>query len=100
MLEGYQIVDLLTTLIITSGLVLVAYSPLPRSIGQAIAHRLMHGRTPKDGALVADARVDELADENVMLKRQLTELEDRLEFAERMIAQARDRTALGTGKAG
>jgi hypothetical protein len=97
MLESYQITELLTTVIIGGVLVLLAYSPLPRSLGQAIAHRLMHGKEPRDAPPVTDARLEAMADEMEMLRRQLDETQGRLDFAERMLTQARERGALGPG---
>lgn len=74
---------------------LVAYSPLPRSIGQAIAHRLMHGRTQGQGSTpLPDPRLDDLLDDNALLRRQLDEMSNRLEFTERMMAQAKEKGLL------
>jgi hypothetical protein len=99
MLESYQITELLTTLMIAGAMVLLAYSPLPRSVGQALAHRLMHGRSPREGA-GADPRVEAMADELMTLRRQLEETLERLEFAERMLAQGRERGLVGGEREG
>ena len=100
MLEGYQITELLTTLMISFSVVLLAYSPFPRSIGQAIAQRLMHGKTPAPGSTpLPDPRLDDLLDDNTILRRQLEEMQERVEFTERMLAQAKDRGMLGAPKA-
>ncbi len=88
MLEGYQITELLTTLMIVCGVGLIAYSPLPRALGQAIAHRLMHGRSAGPVEAATDPRIDAMVDEVSMLRRQLEETQDRLDFTERMLAQA------------
>jgi hypothetical protein len=98
MLEGYQITELLTTLIISASVVLLAYSPLPRHIGQAIGQRLVHGKTAAPGSVPTDPRLDDVLEDNAMLRRQLEEVQDRVEFAERMLAQARERGQLGAGK--
>ena len=59
----------------------LAYSPLPR----AWAHRIMHGK--KGEAQDNDPRIDDLAEDNAMLRRQLEEVQERVEFAERLLAQ-------------
>jgi hypothetical protein len=84
----------LTALIVGGTFVGIAYSPLFRAMG----NRLMHGKVLPEGSVVEDPRVDDLAEDNVMLRRQLGEMEERLEFAERMLAQVKERAALGTGK--
>jgi len=99
MLEGYQIVDLVTTFLIGASVVLVAYSPLPRALGQALAHRLIHGKAPAEPAAGAttDPRVEAMADEVIALRRQLEETQERVDFAERLLAQARERSGLPPG---
>jgi hypothetical protein len=84
----------LTSVIVGATMIAIAYSPLFRALG----NRLMHGKTPVAGSLVEDPRVDELAEDNAMLRRQLAEMEERLEFAERLLAQVKDRVALGAPK--
>ncbi len=100
MLESYQITELLTTMMIVCGVGLLAYSPLPRALGQAIAHRLMHGKSAGIAEGTTDPRVDAMADEVAMLRRQLEETQDRLDFTERMLAQAQQKSALGAGESG
>lgn len=100
MLEDYQITQLLTTLIVGVTVVFLAYSPLPRAIGQALAQRLMHGKTPAPGSAAADQRLEDVIEDNSMLRRQLEEMQERMEFAERMLAQARDRGQLGAAGGG
>jgi hypothetical protein len=97
-LESYQIVDLFTTLMIGASVVLLAYSPLPRSLGQALAHRLMHGKAPREPERVTDPRLDDMADEMAMLRRQLEETQGRLDFAERMLSQAKSQAVLPGGR--
>jgi hypothetical protein len=76
---------LLTSVIVGGTIVALAFSPLPR----AWAHRIIHGRTPQttDG----DPRVDELAEDNAMLRRQLAEMQERIEFNERVLSQVQNR---------
>jgi len=71
----------LTSVIIGATIVGLAFSPLPR----AFAHRIMHGRKGEQPA--EDPRVDELLEDNAMLRRQIEELEGRMEFTERVIAR-------------
>jgi hypothetical protein len=96
MLEGYQIVDLVTTFFVSAAVVLLAFSPLPRALGQALGHRLMHGKTPR-GPEGEDPRVEELSGEVAALREQLDATLDRLEFNERLLSQAREKAQLGAG---
>jgi hypothetical protein len=55
----------------------------------------MHGRVPAPGsAPLPDPRLDDVLDDNAVLRRQLDELSERLEFTERMLAQAKERGQL------
>jgi hypothetical protein len=79
--------------IITGVVILgVAFSP----IGRAVAHRIMHGKAPRQPEL-ADPRVDDLSGEVAILREQLEATQDRLDFTERMLAQAREKGQLGAG---
>jgi len=81
----------LTSFIVGATFIGIAYSPLFRAFG----NRIMHGRTPAPGsAPLPDPRLDDVLDDNAMLRRQLDELSERLEFTERMLAQAKDRGLL------
>jgi hypothetical protein len=81
--------------IITGVVILgVAFSP----IGRAIAHRIMHGRPPRGVAVTDDPRVDDLSGEVASLREQLDTALDRLDFAERMLSQAREKAQLGAGR--
>lgn len=96
-MEGFMIRDVLTALIVGATFVGIAYSPLFRAFG----NRIMHGRTPAPGSTpLPDPRIDDLLDDNAMLRRQLDEMQDRVAFAERMLAQAKDRAVLGAPKGG
>jgi len=79
---------ILTALIVGGTIVGLAFSPLPR----AFAHRIMHGR--KGDQPLEDPRVDDLSEDHAMMRRQLEEMQERLEFAERMLAQ-QNREKLG-----
>jgi hypothetical protein len=70
----------------------VVFSP----IGRALAHRIMHGKAPRQPEL-ADPRVDDLSGEVAILREQLEATQDRLDFTERLLAQAREKGLLGAG---
>jgi hypothetical protein len=81
--------------IITGVVILgVAFSPL----GKALAHRIMHGKEPRAVPAADDSRVDELSGEVAALREQLDTTLDRLDFTERLLAQARERGQLGGAK--
>jgi hypothetical protein len=97
-LESHQIADIFEMLIIGGTFVLLAYSPLPRLLAQAFSHRIMHGKTPREGGELPLGRVDDLSGEVSALRRALEETQERLDFTERMLAQQRERGMLGTGQ--
>lgn len=76
----------------TAMLGVIAFSP----IGKAIADRLRGHRS--DPAPLAE--VEELRDQVAQLSQQVSELAERQDFAERLLAKARDRGALGPGQEG
>jgi hypothetical protein len=93
-MEGYQIENVITALIVGLTIVGVSFSPLFRALGK----RIMHGRVPTpEGTAPPDPRFDDLLDENTVLRRRLAEMEERLDFAERLLAQAKERPAVGPG---
>jgi hypothetical protein len=91
-MQDFMLREVLETLIVMAGIVLVAYSPVFRAIG----NRIMHGRTLAPGTpqVVDDERVDNLSGEVAALRRELDATHERLDFAERMLAQSRERGAL------
>ena len=94
-MEGYQVQNLVEMLMVCVTVLGLAFSPLPRALGKL----LMHGRTPLPGSTPpADPRVDELMDDNAMMRRQLDELQERVDFAERALAQGRDKQVLPGGR--
>jgi len=99
-MEGYQIANLIEELMILVGVVAVAWSPFPRLIGQAIAHRIGGKSAPARPAAADERQVEAMAEEITMLRRQLDETLDRLDFTERVVAQQRARDALPGGGAG
>jgi hypothetical protein len=91
--EGYQIAEIIQSIVIVVGVALLAYSPIARSIGD----RIRHGKLPRPGALVVDPRMEDLSGEVAAMRQQLAETQERLDFAERLLAQARNKAALGEG---
>ena len=89
-MQDFMIRDVLEGVTVALTVIFVAYSPVMRALG----NRIMHGRTLPPGTPVADPRVDELLDDNAMLRRQLDEMQERVAFAERMLAQSRTGSAL------
>jgi hypothetical protein len=84
------IVGMLTGVVISG---FVALGPVGRAIGDVIRHWLGGGR--KEPALQA-GDVDEIVGRLEQIQHQISELAERQDFAERVLAQARkDRPALG-----
>ncbi len=89
-----MVVQNILTSIITGVVILgVAFSP----VGKALAHRIMHGKAPRELPSVDDPRVDDLSTEVAALRDQLDAALDRLDFTERLLAQAKERGQLGQG---
>jgi hypothetical protein len=88
------VIEQVLTSIITGVVILgLAFSP----IGKALAHRLMHGKAPRALPVADDPRVEDLSSEVAALREQLDTALDRLDFNERMLAQAREKGQLGPG---
>ncbi len=96
-MEGWQIENAIQGVLAAITVVLVAYSPIFRALG----NRIMHGKTlPPGQSVTADTeRVDQLSGEVAALRNQLYETQERLDFTERMLAQAREKGALPPGGA-
>ena len=73
------------------GSVGIAFSP----VGKALARRLGGRDEALEGAALTE--VDALREDVAALKAELGEVQERLDFAERLLAQARERGALGSG---
>ena len=77
--------------------VVIAYSPIAKAIG----NRILHGKLPAPGAAQEDdGRMDHLSGEVAALRQALYDQQERLDFAERLLAQARERGALNAPKEG
>jgi hypothetical protein len=74
----------------------VAYSPIARAIG----NRILHGKLPPPGSQQDAGRVDDLSGEVSALRQALYDQQERVDFTERMLAQARERGALSAPKDG
>lgn len=73
---------------------LILFGVVVGPIGRALADRLRHGKLPRPGQ--ADAS-EGLKDEMERLRLEVDDLQERLDFTERMLAQARGRGQLGPG---
>ena len=82
MMEFIAPMVVVTTLILTAGTTLVLRGPL----GRALADRLAARRAGPD----VDRAVQELRQEIEDLRGALTEVQERLDFAERLLVQRRD----------
>lgn len=74
----------------TGMLGVIAFSP----IGKAIAERIRH----KGGASLPSEELDDVRAELQGIREQVSELAERQDFAERMIAKQRDKGAIGSGE--
>ncbi len=72
----------------------VSFSPL----GRALARRISGETRAIEGAARDTAEMDALQGEVADLRRELDEVHNRLDFNERMLAQARDKGLLGGAK--
>lgn len=78
--------DVIIAVALTIGLVKIFSGPL----GAALAERIRGGPAPDDPALAAEVE---------QLRGRLADLEERLDFAERLLAQAREADQLPGGAA-
>jgi hypothetical protein len=86
--------DFVIPMVIVSG-ALAAYLS-KTDVGRALAHRLRHGPEPIEASHEMYGELDDL-------RNRVGELEERLDFAERLLAQPRDAAAtrpLDVGRAG
>ena len=73
----------------------IAFGP----IGRAIAANITRRGVPNPGAEVLD-QVDTLENRIEALQQQVSELAERQDFTERLVAKTRDKPALGSGGQG
>ena len=88
-----QLAGLVQGVIVCSMFVLVAYSPVARAIG----NRILHGKLPPAGSRDDEQRVDHISEEVAAMRHNLNEALERIDFAERLLAQTRERQQLGGG---
>jgi hypothetical protein len=77
-------------LFIMLGLIPISFSP----VGRALARRIAGESAARDER--EDAEIEALQGDMAELRRELDEVQNRLDFAERLLAQARERGLLGT----
>jgi hypothetical protein len=94
-LMAMQVVDLLTTVVMAVAVIFVVRWVVMSPIGQAIGERL---RPKRSGLATAeqDDRLARIESEMLALRGDLGELAERLDFAERVLAERRERR-LGSG---
>ena len=97
-MQDFMIRDVFEGITVAVTIIFVAYSPIFRALGK----RIMHGKIPPEGVPITidDPRVDQISGEMAAMRHMIEEQQERLDFAERLLAQARERGALGSGKNG
>jgi ubiquinone biosynthesis protein UbiJ len=85
---GHDIVPVFVFAIL--GLVGVSFSPLGRALARRIAGET---QSPRD-----DAEIAVMQSDLAQVRRELDEVQNRLDFTERLLAQARERGLLSTPK--
>ena len=94
-MQDFMVRDVLEGLIMGVTVIMIAYSPVMRALGT----RIMHGRMPAPGSTpLPDPRVEDLIDDSAVLRRQVEEMQERVDFAERMLAQVKERGLLAAPK--
>lgn len=90
--------DILAIILIFGGgsAFLISISP----IGKAIAARIQAKAGPPTGLADLEERQDAILDELTAVRRELTEVQERLDFTERMLARERTSGRIGPGSAG
>jgi len=76
------------------GMTLVLLGVAVGPIGRAIADRLRHGKLPRPGQAEAS---DDLKDEVESLRLEIGEMQERLDFTERLLAQVKEKGLLEPG---
>jgi hypothetical protein len=75
----------------TGMLGVIAFSPIGKAIAERLRGRRLDGPSGED--------LDEIRDHLQSLQQQVGELAERQDFAERLLAQAREKGVLGPGSA-
>ncbi|MGQ0702870.1 MAG: hypothetical protein ACT4PM_07025 [Gemmatimonadales bacterium] len=88
--EAMDVEGILAIVFIFGGgtLFLLAVSP----VGKAIAERIRHGVQPRGAAMGP-----EVLDELEQLRHDVTDLQERVDFTERLLAQHKEQEAIGPG---
>jgi hypothetical protein len=90
---GFYVRDVIGYILTAAVILGVAFSPIAKAIG----HRIMYGKEPRIPEGGEDPRVDDLSGEVAALREQMDATQDRLDFTERLLAQAREKGQLGPG---
>ena len=88
--EAWRVWETIQMALGAVALCVVAYSPIARAIG----NRILHGKVPMPGASPEAGRLDDLSGEVAALRQALYDQQERVDFTERLLAQARERGAL------
>jgi len=95
--ESWRVWETIQMALAAVAFVVIAYSPIAKAIG----NRILHGKLPPPGsAHDDDGRMDLLSGEVAALRQAMYDQQERLDFAERLLAQARERGALNAPKDG
>lgn len=92
-----QVSEMLTTVLVFVGILIVARWVLRSPIAEAIGERIRRGRKGGDVTGAHDERVARLEGDLSTVRGELSELADRLDFAERILAERRERR-VGAGQ--
>jgi len=91
-----QLSDLLTTVLVFAGALIMARWVLRSPIAEAIGDRIRRGRKGGEVAAAQEERVARLEGDLSAVRGELAELGERLDFAERILAERRERR-IGAG---
>ncbi len=89
--------DILAIILIFGGgtAIAISFSPIGRAIADRLRGRALNAPPPE---MLED--IDALKDQVGLLSQQVSELAERQDFSERLLAQAREKGALGAGGPG
>lgn len=88
--DNWRIFETIQMALFLIGVGVVAYSPIAKAIG----NRILHGKVPLPVTRPDEGRVDDLSGEVAALRQAMYEQQERLDFTERMLAQAREKGLL------
>ena len=91
-----QVSELLTTVLVFAGVLVVARWVLRSPIAEAIGERIRRGKKGAEVPGAQEERLSRLEGDLGAVRAELSEFAERLDFAERILAERRDRR-LGAG---